>query len=131
MAAHTAPLLIVDDEPTVGDVVAALAETLGYTTLRALTGTEALEILGNHSVAAVLLDNGMPDMSGEVVAATMLERGINRPVIMMTGMVTEAIQQFVDEEPLRRCILAKPFLRAELKAALDTVLVSSSQPHEQ
>ncbi|MEM1437195.1 MAG: response regulator [Pseudomonadota bacterium] len=124
MTVPTEPLLIVDDEPTVCEVVAALAETLGYETLRAQTGADALEILSNQSVAAVLLDIAMPDMSGETVAATMLERGIDPPLVIMTGMVTDDVQQFVEEYPASRCILAKPFMRADLKTALDTVLAS-------
>ena len=59
-------ILVVDDEATVRQFVEAVLQREGYTVLEASNGREALDIfrIRQEEIALVLLDLGMPEMSG-------------------------------------------------------------------
>ncbi len=62
-------VLLVEDEPAVMEVTAAMLQRLGYTVMRAGTGNEALSILESQkrSPDLVLLDVELPDMRMETL----------------------------------------------------------------
>ncbi len=59
-------ILLVDDEPVILDVVAAMLQNLGYTVLTADSGQAALDLYRVHrgQVVLVILDMVMPGMNG-------------------------------------------------------------------
>ncbi len=59
-------ILLVDDEPVILDVVAAMLQNLGYTVLTADSGQAALDLYRAHrgQVVLVILDMVMPGMNG-------------------------------------------------------------------
>jgi len=65
MSASSSPILVVDDNSDVLEVVGALLETEGYAVVTANNGAEALEQLnGGLKPALVILDLTMPVMDG-------------------------------------------------------------------
>jgi CheY-like chemotaxis protein len=64
-------VLIVDDNVDAADSLAQLLEVSGYTTKVAYDGASALEIAEILRPAIVLLDLGLPDLSGHQVAQRM------------------------------------------------------------
>src|SRR5947209_5432996 len=62
-------VLVVDDEEMVRGVTARALQVLGYGVLTAVSGEDALRIVGERrgEIACVLLDMTMPGMSGEAV----------------------------------------------------------------
>jgi PleD family two-component response regulator len=59
-------LLVVDDDPVVRRAVAAALTNLGYTTVEAENGMDAVDIYRTHHEArAVVLDMVMPSMNGK------------------------------------------------------------------
>lgn len=69
VGAAVAPLvLVVDDVPDSAETLGLLIETLGYAVARALDGPEALEKIRRLRPRVVLLDLGLPGMSGWAVA---------------------------------------------------------------
>lgn len=61
-------VLVVDDDPDNAEVVAELLELEGYETQFALDGKAAIAVAKSFRPGAILLDVGLPDMSGYDVA---------------------------------------------------------------
>jgi PAS domain S-box-containing protein len=115
------PILIVDDDP---DICLALEDLLrheGYTVRSVMTGREALHEAEQGSYGAVILDLGLPDLSGLAVLRGLEELDPLLPVIVLTASVHESHTV----EPLRQGALAyltKPYNGDELKIILRRAL---------
>jgi signal transduction histidine kinase/CheY-like chemotaxis protein len=68
IAAPRCKVLIADDNRDAADSMAAVLKLSGYDVWVAHTGKEALELAHHHQPSAILLDIGMPDMTGYEVA---------------------------------------------------------------
>lgn len=78
-------ILVVDDEPQVGEVLSDLLGEFGYVVKVAVRGAEALRIVPVFQPDAVLLDLQMPEMSGVEVLNHLRRDHPLLPVIMVTG----------------------------------------------
>ncbi len=126
-------VLVVDDEPTIAEVVCRYLERAGYATLVAGDGPEALRVAEDEHPDLVVLDIMLPGIDGLEVMRRMRERQRQRrPIILLTAK----------GEPTDRVIglrlgaddyVAKPFSPAELVARVDAVLrrIDSSPEREQ
>ena len=74
-------ILIVDDDPCVGDLLEELLTKEGYGALRAYSGTEALLLMEKARPDLVLLDRMLPGMQGDEV----LRRMPKVPVIVLSA----------------------------------------------
>ena len=85
-AIQLSPLIhLVDDDEAVRDSLALLIGTVGLR-VRTYAGSEAfLAEFDPDSVGAIVLDVRMPGVSGLSVLDTLVARGIDQPVIMLTG----------------------------------------------
>ena len=79
-----ATVLVVDDEPMVGDAFSLQLERW-FTVRRAYGGEEALS-LDDDDVDVVLLDRRMPDVSGDEVLRELREREADVQVVMVTAV---------------------------------------------
>ena len=122
-------IFIVDDEPTLRDVVRRYLEVEGYNVLEAETGPQALDMLGNHHPDLILLDVMLPGVDGFSIMRSLrndsayapLQTDGGIPVIMLTSRSTEEdrIAGFglgVDD------YVVKPFSPRELVARVKAVL---------
>lgn len=57
-------ILIIDDDPGLRKTLADILRVKGYDILVAKSGTEGLALLGKQSLNLVLIDLGLPDLSG-------------------------------------------------------------------
>lgn len=80
-------ILVVDDDESHRTLIADLIEEMGYSTLQARNGREALDILEQTQPSAVLLDLRMPVMSGWGLldALKKMPRVRNIPVIIISA----------------------------------------------
>ena len=79
-------ILVVDDVPAMAEQYAYDLRRLGGWRTRVATGgREALEVLAEEAVDAVLLDLEMPGVDGFEVLETMVRRGDETPVVVYTG----------------------------------------------
>ena len=87
-------ILIVDDEKNYPMILSELLEEEGYSTLRASSGMEALNILAEERVDLVLTDVKMPGMSGIQLLEKIKDMHQDMPVIIMTayGSVEKAVE---------------------------------------
>src|SRR5208282_6843026 len=76
-------VLIVDDEPQIRRLLTVSLEANGYRVLSAASGQEGLVLAAQHQPALVVLDIGLPDLSGQEVLRRLRE-WTNLPVIVLS-----------------------------------------------
>ena len=81
----TLTVLVVDDEPSVNDLICDALRLAGYQTVSAAHGMQALNVLRESPVALVVLDINMPRMDGYEVLTRMRAAGDTTPVIILTA----------------------------------------------
>ena len=113
-------ILLVEDEPSVGELVRGYLQRDGYRVLWVRSGEDALVELDRHPVRLVILDIGLPGMDGfDVCRAVRMRSQV--PILMLTAR---------DEEPDRVVglevgaddYLTKPFSPRELAARIKAIL---------
>jgi two-component system, chemotaxis family, chemotaxis protein CheY len=104
--APTGPILVVEDDPTIRDLVAEALRDEGYPVETASNGAEAVEVVEHERPSLVLLDMRMPVLDGWGFARVMRERGVRLPIVVMTA--AEHAQYWCDEVGGDAC-LPKPF----------------------
>ncbi len=100
-----ASVLVVDDEPSVVEVLQTYLTRSGHTVRTALDGTAALQSVRQERPDAVLLDLRMPGMSGLEVLRCIRETDQELPVIMLSGMLDEETRRQVYELGAHACLL--------------------------
>ena len=119
VGAHRPKLMIVDDDSEVRSVVAEFLDDFGYDVVQASGGSEALDLLAEHTdLKMIISDIRMPDMSGIELADIATRRRRNLKIILMSGY-------FVSQQVECR-FLRKPFRMRELQAAVRDELASCS-----
>jgi two-component system cell cycle sensor histidine kinase/response regulator CckA len=116
-------VLVIDDESTVRTATGRMLSLLGYDVLEAPDGEQGLEIfrLLNGAVDAVLLDLTMPGLSGEETLQLLRQVEPEVQVVVFSGYAEDDVARRL--QPLQpAAILAKPFTRQQLAAALQTAL---------
>ena len=101
-------LLVVDDDPSVCAFVAA-ALTGSVEVEAAHTATEALARVGAEHFDGVLVDNGLPDLSGiEIIRLLRMDPlTLGLPLVMFTGSSSTAVEDEARRAGADDC-LAKP-----------------------
>ena len=79
-------ILVVDDEPAVRRLEARWLTDAGHTCHEAQSAAEALDILEAVQINLVVLDIGLPDGSGLVLAHTVSRGYPALPIVMATGV---------------------------------------------
>jgi DNA-binding response OmpR family regulator len=78
-------VLVVDDEPLILEGLARLLEGREYDVTTAGGGCDALIAVGKQQFDVVLLDLGMPDLSGTEVLRFIADRSADTSVIVVSG----------------------------------------------
>ena len=116
-------ILIVDDEECIRRLAKRQAEGMGFTTLVAASGSEAVQLFAQQpgDIRCVLLDLTMPGMDGAETLRQLKNIRRNVPVIIVSG--------YGEPEVLLRLqslgaagVIGKPYARDVLKAKLAEVL---------
>jgi len=126
MAGH---VLLVEDEPSVGELIRGYLVRDGWTIVWVRSGEEALAELERHPFRIVILDIGLPGIDGFAVCTAMRQRS-RVPILMLTAR---------DEEPDRVVGLevgaddyvTKPFSPRELVARMKAILRRAEPQPEQ
>lgn len=80
-------ILLADDDALVRDAVVKILELFGYQITAVPGGREALEILSDE-YDAIILDINMPGMNGFETIQAINQRGLDIPVLFLTGAGT-------------------------------------------
>jgi len=121
-------VLIVDDEPQIRRLLTVTLEANAYRVLSAVCGQEGLVLAAQHRPALVVLDIGLPDLSGQEVLRRLREWS-NAPVIVLSVQDDEkgkvaALDAGADD------YVTKPFNTDELLARLRVALRRSTKTEE-
>jgi len=83
-----AAILIVEDEHALGNALSLAVRRLGHMPTLAASGAAALARIGEQAFEAIVLDIGLPDISGLQVLGKIREAGSNVPVLIITAHAT-------------------------------------------
>ena len=115
-------ILLVDDEETVRGIGADMLHELGFETLTATNGRDALEKFQQHSdICLVLLDLIMPKMDGEQCFRELRKLDPQVKVVMSSGYSEQEVTQKFLGKGLAGFI-QKPYKLSALRKALQTAL---------
>lgn len=121
------PILIVDDEAPIREMLATALEMAGYTCLEAANASDAHRLLVDHPPALILLDWMLPGTSGIELARRLKRDELTQaiPIIMLTAK-TEEDHKVQGLEVGADDYITKPFSPRELVARLKAVLRRTS-----
>jgi DNA-binding response OmpR family regulator len=119
-------LLLVDDEPTITEVLAKYLERAGYATRSAADGEQALALAGDVMPDLVVLDLMLPGMDGLEVMRRLRALGdpaLRRevPIILLTARGEES-DRVIGLRLGADDYVVKPFSPTELVARVDAIL---------
>jgi len=123
-------VLVVDDEPTIVEVVGRYMERAGYETHSAADGPEALRLAGLHRPDLVVLDVMLPGLDGIEVMRRLHEGPGERTAVILLTARGEESDRLVGLRHGADDYVVKPFSPAELVARVDAVLRRVSPPAE-
>jgi DNA-binding response OmpR family regulator len=116
---HAVRVLVVDDDPTVARMVAAILEHAGFGVQTAHSGNDALNAIQEQpeAITVLLTDIVMPGMDGVELAEEVHKIAPRLPILFMSGFTGTATPY----GPL----IVKPFKPADLVAAIESVVAPS------
>ena len=124
-------VLVVDDEPTIVEVVGRYMERAGYETYEAADGPEALRVAAERRPDLVVLDLMLPGIDGLEVMRQLHDReGPRIAVILLTARGEES-DRLVGLRDGADDYVVKPFSPAELVARVDAVLRRVAPPSDE
>src|ERR1700712_1500101 len=115
-------VLVVDDEPTIGEVVARYLDRAGYETHVAVDGPGAIEANTRVNPDLIVLDLMPPGLDGLEVRRRTREARERRPAIILLTAKGEEADRVIGLRLGADDYVVKPFSPAELVARVDAVL---------
>jgi len=113
-------VLLVEDEPAIADTLVYALQTDRFVVTHALTGTDALKRLDDEGFDFVILDVGLPDMTGFDVCRKLRESSAV-PVLFLTARDGE-IDRILGLEIGGDDYVTKPFSPREITARVRAIL---------
>lgn len=110
-------VLFVEDDAAIAEGILALLESEGFDVTLAVNGGDALHLLDHVEPDVVILDVGLPDISGIELYQRINEKHPDLPVIFSTGHVDLGLLQESLPPPHPPCLL-KPY---EIDTLLTTI----------
>jgi CheY-like chemotaxis protein len=107
-------ILVVDDDPNVRELTRMLLQEGGYQVMTAAGSADALRLVQSreHEVALVILDLGMPEMSGAELERRLAALHVPAKVLFVSGADPEGLSE--DAGLAAHPMLQKPFTRSAL-----------------
>jgi DNA-binding response OmpR family regulator len=115
-------VLVVDDEPTIAEVVARYLERAGYRTRVAADGAAAIEAAAQQRPDLVVLDLMLPRIDGLEVMRRLREQDRERIAVILLTAKSEEADRVIGLRLGADDYVVKPFSPAELVARVDAVL---------
>ena len=121
------PILLVDDDAASRELLCAILDGVGYTTVQAATGEVALTLAAEHEPTAAILDVRLPGISGYEVCRQLRERfGEKLPIVFVSGERAESEDRVAGLMIGADDYLVKPFSPDELVARIQRLLVRTA-----
>ncbi len=116
-------VLLVDDDPSILEMVARMLETLGYKAVTAATGNDAFEVFKEtpEKFDVVLTDQVMPGMLGNELASEIFAIRPELPIILCTGFSESVAKDNVQAVGITD-FLRKPIIMRDLSDVIRNAL---------
>src|SRR3954452_21074008 len=124
-------VLVVDDEPTIVEIVARYIERAGFEAYQAMDGQEALRLADLHRPDLVVLDLMLPGLDGIEVMRRLHERPGKRVAVILLTARGEESDRLIGLRHGADDYVVKPFSPAELVARVEAVMRRVSPPAEE
>lgn len=109
---------LVDDDDGVRGTLTRLLISGGYRVFQYASGAELVEAAERLVDGCILLDINMPEPDGFAVKKALTERGVDLPVVMMTGSGDLTLLAW---KAGVAAFIPKPFGRSEIISVLDEI----------
>jgi two-component system catabolic regulation response regulator CreB len=120
-------IVVVEDEPAISESIQYALETDGFEAVCLSTGGELLARVGHELIDLVVLDIGLPDMSGFEVCKAVRAHSTT-PILFLTAR-SEEIDRVVGLEIGADDYMVKPFSPRELTARIKAILRRTRGAH--
>jgi CheY-like chemotaxis protein len=122
-------VLLVDDDPTVRQIVGRSLQGMGFDIREAGSGEEALAALADVVPDVMILDLLMPSPNGLIILEELRRTGLSArvPILVITGSVTP---EATIREAGARGVLRKPFTAAQLRGTMKGLVAHRALNHE-
>ena len=120
---HNETILVVEDEPTLLDIVCESLERHGYTTIKTISAHKAIELLSQNNIDMLITDVIMPEMGGGLLAKTLKEQKPDLKVLFMSGYTDDAVLKH-GVKISENAFIQKPFNSKQLLSKVQEVLLS-------
>lgn len=124
-------ILVVDDSTEIRFLVSALLHSIGYETIEAATGTQALQALeSDQQIRVVITDYNMPEMDGLELTRRIRrdERFEDLPVLMQSACALELLETRAESAGVTK-LLPKPISPKTLQQEIGHILTSAGPDH--
>jgi PAS domain S-box-containing protein len=121
-------ILVVDDEPTICEVVKIILESYNYRALTALHASDAIALYAQHKndISGVLMDMMMPHIDGATLTSILRESKPDLLSIAMSGLSDSENPAQVAKLGFQ-VLLSKPFTTKDLLQTLHDAVLHSSE----
>ena len=121
MTNSSVKILVVDDEPPIRKLLRLGLSTQGYNVIEAMNATAAIEQIALTQPDLIVLDLGLPDLSGYELLRRWRDEGSDLPVVILSsrtdeGGIVQALELGADD------YITKPFGMNELVARIRVAL---------
>jgi len=120
----TRPIVIIDDSKAIAMKLKVYVEKLGYSEIHIFdNGKDGVKgckkMFSENKVPVILLDMGLPDLEGDVVATKLLEEKVDLQIVIITAdeKTTERVNKTISTGVA--AFIQKPFTLDELKNAIN------------
>jgi len=123
-------ILVVEDDPDVGEMLAALLAGQGHDVATAPDGPAAMESVAQRTPDLVLADYNLPNGPNGLELARMIRAAADRPVpaLILTGDISHATSRAVAEAGC--ALLSKPAGLPELREAIARLLAPAADARQ-
>lgn len=118
-------ILVVDDEPQILRLLGHALDAAGYMIRSATSGHDALAIIKTKSPDLVILDLGLPDMDGKLVAGSI--RQVSKVPILVLSARDQEVEKIAVLDLGANDYVIKPFGIGELLARIRVLLRDNKQ----
>jgi len=113
-------ILLIEDDPSLRQLLATNLETLDYSVMQFASGREGLNAARNESFHLLILDLGLPDLDGQEIIKR-LRQWTQLPIIVLSARnqeqdITQALDHGADD------YLTKPFSNSEMVSRIKALL---------
>jgi DNA-binding response OmpR family regulator len=125
------PILMIEDEKDIVDLVEYHLKHAGFSVLKALDGPSGLEIAKKNRPSLVILDLMLPGMDGKDICRALKSNPLTRsiPILMLTAK-TEEVDRVIGFELGADDYVTKPFSPRELVLRVKAILRRKEAPDE-